>query len=73
MYQEGELIIGIGNEEKLLIISYQLEKARWSSGQDGGLSRRKHEFDSRTGHHYFFGKGVVKAEKMWYTMKELTG
>ena len=26
-------------------------KARWSSGQDGGLSRRKREFDSPTGHH----------------------
>ena len=26
--------------------------ARWSSGQDGGLSRRKQEFDSPTGHHY---------------------
>ena len=25
--------------------------ARWSSGQDGGLSRRKREFDSPTGHH----------------------
>ena len=27
------------------------DMARWSSGYDGGLSRRKHEFDSRTGHH----------------------
>ena len=27
------------------------EVARWSSGQDGGLSRRKREFDSPTGHH----------------------
>ena len=26
--------------------------ARWSSGQDGGLSRRKREFDSPTGHHF---------------------
>ena len=24
--------------------------ARWSSGQDGGLSRRNQEFDSPTGH-----------------------
>ena len=24
--------------------------ARWSSGQDGGLSRPKREFDSPTGH-----------------------
>ena len=27
--------------------------ARWSSGQDGGLSRRKREFDSPTGHQEF--------------------
>ena len=27
-------------------------KARWSSGQDGGLSRPKREFDSPTGHHF---------------------
>ena len=27
------------------------DTARWSSGQDGGLSRRKREFDSPTGHH----------------------
>ena len=26
--------------------------ARWSSGQDGGLSRRKQEFNSPTGHHH---------------------
>ena len=25
--------------------------ARWSSGQDGGLSRPNREFDSPTGHH----------------------
>ena len=31
------------------------QKARWSSGQDGGLSRRKQEFDSPTGHHSFLG------------------
>ena len=29
-------------------------KARWSSGQDGGLSRRKREFDSPTGHQKLF-------------------
>ena len=29
--------------------------ARWSSGQDGGLSRRKREFDSPTGHHTAHG------------------
>ena len=28
--------------------------ARWSSGQDGGLSRLKREFDSPTGHHLQF-------------------
>ena len=27
------------------------EMARWSSGQDAGLSRLKREFDSPTGHH----------------------
>ena len=27
-----------------------MKMARWSSGQDGGLSRRKQEFDSPTGH-----------------------
>ena len=27
-----------------------LDVARWSSGQDGGLSRPKREFDSPTGH-----------------------
>ena len=26
------------------------EVAGWSSGEDGGLSRRKQEFDSPTGH-----------------------
>ena len=30
-----------------------LDKARWSSGQDGGLSRLNREFDSPTGHHLF--------------------
>ena len=34
--------------------------ARWSSGQDGGLSRRKREFDSPTGHHFFFQMGAVR-------------
>ena len=29
---------------------FSLITARWSSGQDGGLSRRKREFDSPTGH-----------------------
>ena len=28
-------------------------KARWSSGQDGGLSRPNREFDSPSGHHPF--------------------
>jgi hypothetical protein len=31
--------------------------ARWSRGQDGGLSRRKQEFDSPTGHHEKTGPG----------------
>ena len=30
--------------------------ARWSSGQDGGLSRRKREFDSPTGHQVPFAR-----------------
>ena len=41
--------------------------ARWSSGQDGGLSRRNQEFDSPTGHqlrramlHSAFAKGRQK-------------
>ena len=29
------------------------EVAGWSSGQDGGLSRRKQEFDSPTGHQLY--------------------
>ena len=29
-----------------------LNMARWSSGQDGGLSRPNREFDSPSGHHY---------------------
>ena len=38
--------------------------ARWSSGQDGGLSRRKREFDSPTGHHQ--KKVLDIAEEMRY-------
>ena len=34
--------------------------ARWSSGQDGGLSRLKQEFDSPTGHHSLSCLCVVK-------------
>ena len=33
--------------------------ARWSSGQDGGLSRRKQEFDSPTGHHKLLTSGLI--------------
>ena len=33
--------------------------ARWSSGQDGGLSRRKQEFDSPTGHHFSSHNSIV--------------
>ena len=35
--------------------------ARWSSGQDGGLSRRKREFDSPTGHHLCTSSSVGRA------------
>ena len=38
--------------------------ARWSSGQDSGLSRRKREFDSPTGHQ-FFSKNVKFALDKW--------
>ena len=34
-----------------ILIKLSGDMARWSSGQDGGLSRRKREFDSPTGHH----------------------
>ena len=37
--------------------------ARWSSGQDGGLSRRKQEFDSPTGHHFPFNCILILAER----------
>ena len=33
--------------------------ARWSSGYDGGLSRRKHGFDSRTGHQISLDKSKI--------------
>ena len=33
--------------------------ARWSSGQDGGLSRRKQEFDSPTGHQFSSHNNIV--------------
>ena len=39
--------------------------ARWSSGQDGGLSRRKREFDSPTGHQ----KVLTRAIAIWYSKK----
>ena len=35
-------------------------RARWSSGQDGGLSRRKQEFDSPTGHQISSTKSIDK-------------
>ncbi len=41
--------------------------ARWSSGQDGGLSRRKREFDSPTGHQ----KSVDKMLAVWYIRKRV--
>ena len=31
---------------------WRTNMARWSSGQDGGLSRLKQEFDSPPGHHF---------------------
>ena len=36
------------------------DEARWSSGQDGGLSRRNQEFDSPTGHQ----TGLRRSEKL---------
>ena len=36
------------------------DAARWSSGQDGGLSRRKQEFDSPTGHQLSTGQAVLR-------------
>ena len=42
--------------------------ARWSSGQDGGLSRRKREFDSPTGHH-FSGKFFLTKERESITIQ----
>ena len=35
------------------VTSLRRTMARWSSGQDGGLSRRNQEFDSPTGHHFY--------------------
>ena len=39
--------------------------ARWSSGQDGGLSRRKRGFDSPTGHQ----KSLDKTMTICYSLK----
>ena len=36
------------------------DAARWSSGQDGGLSRRKQEFDSPTGHQFSTGQAAFR-------------
>ena len=44
---------------------FVVEKARWSSGQDGGLSRRKREFDSPTGHQF----SLDSQDTIWYTDK----
>ncbi len=41
--------------------------ARWSSGQDGGLSRRKREFDSPTGHHYKGKLGFNRRDPVEYS------
>ena len=40
--------------------------ARWSSGQDGGLSRRKQEFDSPTGHQICTFSSVGRAAVKLY-------
>lgn len=40
-------------KRKFYLFAYM---ARWSSGQDAALSRRKPEFDSRIGHKKAFGK-----------------
>ena len=39
--------------------------ARWSSGQDGGLSRRKQEFDSPTGHQ----RHILFLRKQWVGLR----
>ena len=41
------------------------QMARWSSGSDGGLSRRKHGFDSRTGHHLLFLERKSKQKELY--------
>ena len=48
-----------------LFSSLYFHMARWSSGQDGGLSRRKREFDSPTGHHLSLDKSMP----IWYHTK----
>jgi hypothetical protein len=37
----------------VLKVQMQTCVARWSSGQDGGLSRPNREFDSPSGHHFY--------------------
>ena len=46
--------------------------ARWSSGQDTALSRRKHGFDSRTGHHEN-KKALAKASAFLFLIKSTLG
>ena len=38
----------------------RVQMARWSSGQDGGLSRPNREFDSPSGHHFPFRDAPLK-------------
>ena len=45
------------------------QTARWSSGQDGGLSRPKREFDSPTGHHNFLWKFKNKIQLVLLTVR----
>ena len=40
----------------------KMKVARWSSGQDGGLSRPKREFDSPSGHHFSSDKRAPLAQ-----------
>ena len=50
---QGELVFPgrcILSEAKAFSQKCYASKARWSSGQDGGLSRLNQEFDSPTGH-----------------------
>ena len=49
--QKAEPLYFTISRSALCSLSSALYTARWSSGQDVGLSRRKRGFDSPTGHH----------------------